>query len=141
MEIGGSLIGAGGEGVNIRKSNGVSAFLASPYGYSELLAFLFSVNREDVGVPVSATRSICPLMVACGSGHVESVRILKGNRASLEIFSANDGEVLLITAVRSDNLKVVDMLLSSRASNFDACFEAIVFTPFYLSVGTDMLSL
>ena len=134
VEVVGLLISAGSRGVNIRKANGVSALIAAAaYGYSELLALLLSVNDEDAGAFGPAPPWNSPLLAACHCGHVESVRMIIENRASIEMPCPDGGEVPLIAAVRSDNINIVDMLLGARATNFNAFIEHNVFTPLYLA--------
>ena len=129
-----ALLRAGARGVNICKANGVSALIAAAKrGYVDLIQRLLSVNKEDPGVPTSATPWTSPLTAACDAGHLEVVRLLIHAAASLEVPCPGDGEVPLITAVRAGHASIVTLLLGSGAKSFGAYVEHPFFTPLYLA--------
>ena len=64
------LIKAGAQGVNIATASGRTAMIvAAAFGYAQLLKKLLLANRDDPGVPTTATPWTSPLLVACDAGH------------------------------------------------------------------------
>ena len=64
------LIRAGAQGVNFATASGRTAMIvAAAFGYAQLLKKLLLANRDDPGVPTTATPWTSPLLVACDAGH------------------------------------------------------------------------
>ena len=65
------LIRAGAQGVNVATASGRTAMIiAAAFGYAQLLKKLLLANRDDPGVPTTATPWTSPLLVACDAGHL-----------------------------------------------------------------------
>ena len=65
------LIRAGAQGVNIATASGRTAMIvAAAFGYAQLLKKLLLANRDNPGVPNTATPWTSPLLVACDAGHL-----------------------------------------------------------------------
>ena len=133
------LITAGARGVNAKKGNGMSALLlACARGRVDIVSNLLSVNTEDPGQTSAIYQwssdddFTSPLMEAADGGHVATVRLLLGARATLDSPSPN-GEVPLITSVRAGHIDVVRLLLEAKAQNFNAAYNHPCFTPLYFA--------